>query len=286
MTAGGFGARATALGVIVAMGVSGCMGRLDHLGRAPTMSPVDGSREAIDPSLPQPDLGGGGGDPIEGVGADLADQLADVGGGGDGGRGWPGEGGAIAGPAGAASLWSSGPGSLFGDRRARTVGDIMTVIIEIDDSASFDNSTSRERSGEASVGAVTAFGLETVVDRIIPGDAVSLQSGVDASGSTSSEGAGQIQRGESLSLRIAVTVVDVLPNGHLLIYGSQEVRLNNELRDLQIAGVIRPEDITRENTITYDKIANARISYGGRGQLSDVQQPGLGQQVVDAISPF
>ena len=107
-----------------------------------------------------------------------------------------------------------------------------------------------------------------------------LQSTQDTSGN------GQIAREETITLRLAATVVDVQPNGHLVIRGSQEVRVNFELRDLQIAGIVRPEDISRQNIITYDKIADARIAYGGRGHLTDVQQPRYGQQVIDAISPF
>ena len=80
--------------------------------------------------------------------------------------------------------------------------------------------------------------------------------------------------------------MDVLPNGILSIVGSQEIRVNFELRDLQVSGFVRPEDISRQNEITYDKIASARVSYGGRGQISDVQQPRYGQQVLDILLPF
>ncbi|MFK7945381.1 MAG: flagellar basal body L-ring protein FlgH [Paracoccaceae bacterium] len=183
------------------------------------------------------------------------------------------------------SLWQSGPKSLFGDRRARQVGDILTVTIEIEDEAEISNTTTRSRSGSDDVTVEAAFGLPQIADVILPG-AASLNPGVSASGSSSSNGSGQISREETITLRLAATVLNVLPNGHMVIRGSQEVRVNSELRDLQIAGIVRPEDISRQNLITYDKIADARIAYGGRGQLTNVQQPRYGQQVVDIISPF
>lgn len=184
-----------------------------------------------------------------------------------------------------ASLWSNQPTSLFGDRRARTIGDLLTVLIEIDDNASLNNATTRTRSGSDAITASNAFGLQNIVDMILPADA-ELSNGLKTGGTSTSKGSGQIQRDETVSLKIAATVVEVLPNGHFLISGNQEVRVNYELRDLQVAGVIRPEDISRKNTITYDKIANARISYGGRGHISDFQQPRLGQQLVELVSPF
>lgn len=184
-----------------------------------------------------------------------------------------------------ASLWQSGPKSLFGDRRARVVGDILTVLIEIKDEAEITNTTSRSRAGTDSVNVNAAFGLTRLADTLLPGGNT-LSPGVDAQGSQTSSGNGQISREEEITLRLAATVVNVLPNGHLVIRGSQEVRVNFELRDLQIAGIVRPEDISRLNLITYDKIADARIAYGGRGQLTNVQQPRYGQQVVDLISPF
>lgn len=259
------GASALALLAVAALG--GCNGQLDHLGKPPSMSPVAETREAIDPSLPtRPGYYPRGPHPFGAASADI--RTASI--------------GAAEGP----SLWSSGPRSLFGDRRAQTVGDILTVQINIDDSASLSNGTTRSRTGTDSVAINAAYGLDTLVNRIIPGDAVGLGPGVDATGSSDSAGDGSIDRDEEIEFRIAATVIDVLPNGHLVVTGSQEVRVNFELRDLQVAGVIRPEDITRRNTIEYDKMANARISYGGRGQITDFQQPRYGQQIMDLVSPF
>lgn len=184
-----------------------------------------------------------------------------------------------------ASLWSGGRGSLLGDRRAGLQGDILTVVIEINDSAQISNSSSRSRAGSESAAAPNLLGIPQVVDRILPGDA-SLANAADINSSSSSNGQGSVSRNESLELKIAATVTDVLENGVLRIQGSQEVRVNFEIRELLVTGYVRPEDISRRNEITYDKIAAARISYGGRGQISDVQQPRYGQQIADIILPF
>ncbi len=184
-----------------------------------------------------------------------------------------------------ASLWRSGPASLFGDRRASRTGDILTVLIEIDDRASISNSSARSRGASDNLGVPQLFGIPQRLDRLLPSGA-SAATLADLSSSMQSSGQGSVERNESIELRLAATVVDVLPNRHLVIQGSQEVRVNYELRDLQIAGIVRPEDISRQNTITYDKVAGARIAYGGRGQITDVQQPRYGQQVLDVILPY
>ncbi|MGR3514774.1 MAG: flagellar basal body L-ring protein FlgH [Paracoccaceae bacterium] len=183
------------------------------------------------------------------------------------------------------SLWSGGRGSLLGDRRASLQGDILTVVIEINDRATISNSTSRSRSGSENSAANSLMGIPQVVDRFLPGDA-SLANAADLSSSSSSTGQGSVSRNEALELKVAATVTDVLQNGVLRIQGSQEVRVNFEIRELLVTGYVRPEDISRRNEITYDKIAAARISYGGRGQISDVQQPRYGQQIADIILPF
>lgn len=184
-----------------------------------------------------------------------------------------------------ASLWRSGPQSLFGDRRARGQGDILTVVIEIDEQAEFTNSTNRTRSGAEEIGIGALAGLEQSADRLLPNGA-GLDPAVSTNSSTNTAGNGATRRGERVTLRVAATVVAVLPNGHLVVQGSQEVRVNFDLRDLQIAGVVRPEDISRRNEITYDKIADARIAYGGRGQIMDLQQPRYGQQIIERVMPF
>ena len=184
-----------------------------------------------------------------------------------------------------ASLWSRERGSLLGDRRAGTIGDILTVVIEIDDSASISNSSQRSRSGSESLGIPSLFGIPQRLDPLLP-DGASLADAVAASSASSSKGDGSVSRNERLTLRIAATVVGIQPNGVLQIQGVQEVRVNFELRELIVTGFVRPEDISRQNEITYDKIAAARISYGGRGQITAVQQPRIGQRIAEKILPF
>lgn len=184
-----------------------------------------------------------------------------------------------------ASLWNAGRQSLLGDRRAIQRGDILTVVIEIDDSAEFSNTTSQSRSGSITSGIASLVGIPQRIDEILP-EGATMADAVDASGGSSATGDGSVRRKEKLLLRVAATVIEVLPNGVLSIQGTQEVRVNNEIRELLVTGYIRPADISRQNEIEYDKIASARISYGGRGQLSRVQQPRYGQQVADIILPF
>ena len=129
------------------------------------------------------------------------------------------------------------------------------------------------------------FGIPQRLDANAPAGASSA-SLVSASSSSTFSGNGSVARNENVTLRLAVTIVEELPNGVLRIEGQQEVRVNNELRQLLISGYVRPDDISRQNEITYDKIAQAQISYGGRGLLTDAQQPRYGQQLVDQLVPF
>jgi flagellar L-ring protein precursor FlgH len=240
--------------LLAALFLAGCSGQLDHLGRPPTMT----ASGMVDPEIP----------PM------AAERVALI----------PPP---PAGPptATTGSLWQSGPKSLFGDRRARRRGDILTVMVEIDDEGEIDNTTTRSRSGSEEVGVQALLGLPAVADVVLPGSGT-LSPAVSASGTSTSVGAGAVKRQEKIALRLAATVEQVLPNGHLVIRGSQEVRVNFELRDLKITGIVRPEDISRQNEIASDRVADARIIYGGRGQITDLQQPRYGQQVVELISPF
>lgn len=234
----------TALALLL---VAGCEDRLNDLGRPPSMSPIEGSREAMAMSslaLPR----------------DIPQSRATDG----------------------ASLWASGQHSLLGDRRAQKAGDILTVVIEIDDKAEFSASSERGRSGSENMTIGTYLGFEDKA----PLTELELNPGISTNSSSSSAGDGSTRRKEKITLRIAATVLGTLPNGILQIQGSQEVRVNFELRELIVSGFVRPQDISRQNEIPYDKIASARISYGGRGQVSDVQQPRIGQQITDMILPF
>jgi flagellar L-ring protein precursor FlgH len=182
------------------------------------------------------------------------------------------------------SLFSNEARGFFKDQRAHRIGDILTVIVTIDDSAQISNATTRKRtaSNEANIGT----SLGSVFGTNLPGVDVSADGGISTGGGMSDGGNGSVNRKESLQTNVAVVVTQVLPNGNLVIEGRQEVRVNFEVRDLIIAGIVRPMDIQSDNTIMSEKIAEARISYGGRGQISDVQQPRYGQQVADAILPF
>lgn len=225
-------------------------GRLEQVGRAPEFSPLEGSYQhhaMYSTPLPE-DIAAGG----------------------------PGE---------ESSLWTAGRASLFGDRRAARRGDILTVVIEIDDSAEISNSTGRSRSGSEKMKTPSLFGIPQRIDGDLP-EGASMAEAVNTSGASSYKGSGNVSRNEKLTLRVAATVVEELPNGVLRIEGQQEVRVNFELRELIVTGYVRPADISRQNEITYDKIAGARVSYGGRGQISDVQQPRYGQQIADVLLPF
>lgn len=184
-----------------------------------------------------------------------------------------------------ASLWTGDRGSLLGDRRAMQRGDILTVVIEIDDSAAISNSSDRSRSASQGMTVPQLFGIPQIINEGLP-DGASMANAVELGSNSQFSGDGSVSRNEQLELRVAATIVDVLPNGVLEIVGNQEVRVNFELRSLLVTGYVRPTDITRQNEITYDKIAQARISYGGRGQISDMQRPRYGQQAAEIVLPF
>ncbi|HNQ92132.1 MAG TPA: flagellar basal body L-ring protein FlgH [Alphaproteobacteria bacterium] len=183
------------------------------------------------------------------------------------------------------SLWTGAQQGFFKDQRAKTVGDIMTVVIDINDKGKMENSTDRTRSTDESMGIPSLFGLENQVPIVVPKitDTSDLAS---ANAASTYKGDGTTDRKEKISMKLAATVIQVLPNGNMVIKGTQEVRVNYENRVLTLAGVVRPQDINTDNTISYEQIADARIAYGGNGQITDVQQPRYGQQLYDIISPF
>lgn len=235
--------------MLVALGLAGCS-KLEQVGRAPQFSGLEGSNQhyaMYSAALPE----------------DAAPDSATE----------------------ASSLWTGSDNSLFGDRRAARRGDILTVVIEIDDSASISNSTGRSRNGKQTSGLPEFLGIPQRVDEILP-EGSSMAEAFESSSSSTFKGQGSVSRNEKLTLRVAATVVEELPNGVLKIEGQQEVRVNFEMRELIVTGYVRPNDISRENEITYDKIAGARIAYGGRGQITDMQQPTYGQQIADIVMPF
>lgn len=186
------------------------------------------------------------------------------------------------------SIWQDQSADLYRDTRAMKVGDVVTVKIAVRDRASLDNSTNRKR--ESSRGLTGAYDFSLSGESLLAGTVLDRagKGGLNTTftGSTSSEGKGAIERSESIEMQVAAVVTDVLPNGNLVIAGSQEVRVNQEVREVKVAGLVRPRDISTDNVISSDKIAEARISYGGRGRIMEVQQPGWGHQIVDVIWPF
>jgi flagellar L-ring protein precursor FlgH len=179
------------------------------------------------------------------------------------------------------SIWQPGARAFFKDQRAKRVGDVLTVVVTINDLATLNNQTQGNRGDSDSVGVTGLFGLEKALAKFMtPADAVGT------SDKRTQNDQAQINRTEQINTRFAAEVAQVLANGNLVIVGRQEIRVNYEVRELQLEGIIRASDIDALDEVTYDKIAEARISYGGHGQGTDLQQPRLGQQLIDIVSPF
>ncbi|MBC9875982.1 flagellar basal body L-ring protein FlgH [Bradyrhizobium sp. INPA01-394B] len=181
------------------------------------------------------------------------------------------------------SLWRNGSRAFFKDQRATHVGDLLTVTVNITDKANIENETQRSRTNKEDSGITDFIGAKTLgvqAQKVLPGRILTADS------TASSDGKGSVNRTEALQTNVAAVVTQVLPNGNLVVEGKQEIRVNYEIRELVVAGIVRPEDIQSDNTIDSSKIAQARIAYGGRGQIMDVQQPRYGQQVMDVLLPF
>jgi flagellar L-ring protein precursor FlgH len=183
------------------------------------------------------------------------------------------------------SLWRSGARAFFIDQRANRVGDILTVQIDINDSAQTSNASNSSRTAGMSSGVDNFLGLESSLGRFFPGG-FDPANAINTNSTSTNAGAGAVTRSERISLTIAAVVTNVLPNGNMVIQGSQEVRTNAELRQLTVAGIVRPEDISSANVIRHTQIAEARISYGGRGDISRVQKTPAGQSLVERFQPF
>lgn len=181
------------------------------------------------------------------------------------------------------SLWRNGSRAFFKDQRARQVGDILTITVNFTDKANIANQTSRSRSSKEDSGVSDFAGSKLLTGsaaQVFPGRILTTDS------TATTDGKGSVQRQENLQTNVAAVVTQLLPNGNLVVEGKQEIRVNFEVRELIVAGIVRPEDIQSDNTIDSSKIAQARIAYGGRGQITDVQQPRYGQQVLDVLLPF
>lgn len=193
--------------------------------------------------------------------------------------------GAVVPVASANSLWRPGARAFFDDQRANKPGDILTVLISIDDRADMSNSTETSRDTANNAGITNFFGLEAALGKFLPSE-YDPASMINQKGASSSKGEGTVRRQERINLTMAAVVTGVLPNGNLIIQGSQQVRTNSELRDLTVVGIVRPQDISSSNTVRHTQIAEARISYGGRGDLTRVQRTPAGQALLQSFSPF
>ncbi len=183
------------------------------------------------------------------------------------------------------SLWKTGAKTFFKDQRAKERGDILTVLIDMNDNASLTNKTDTSRQSQQTIGVNNFMGIETNFAQVLP-QSVDPTKLIGISSKPTLSGSGTVQRTEQVKFKLAATITQILPNGNFVIAGRQEMRINYEVRDVHLKGIIRPEDVSSANTIPYEKMAEARISYGGRGQLDDMQQAPWGHQVINAITPF
>lgn len=242
-----------AAGVLLLLGLGGCntAERLAQVGRVPELAPIENptARPGYRPvALPMPDP-----EPAQSAGAN--------------------------------SLWREGARGFFRDQRARRVGDVLTVNVTIQDSATLRNESSRTRKNQDDLGVDGFFGLQNKLADWLPAP-VDPGALVDLDSATSNVGRGAVNRSEDIEMNVAALVTQILPNGNMVIEGRQEVRINFEVREVLVAGVVRPEDITPQNTIPHFKIAELRVAYGGRGQITDVQQPRYGAQILDILLPY
>jgi flagellar L-ring protein precursor FlgH len=235
--------------LVPALAVSGCgtLSKLAEIGRPPELSPItnpvqDPSWRPISMPMPRPDLA----------------------------------------PTQVNSLWRSGSRAFFKDQRAAQVGDILTVLVNVADTANLANATTTTRTGSEAAGIPNLLGLETKA----AASGIDPKNLLNTNSTNASVGTGTVKRAETITLRLAGVITQVLPNGNLVVSAKQEIRINSELRELLISGVIRPQDIASDNTVTHDRMAEARIAYGGRGTLTDIQQPRYGQQLMDILLPF
>ncbi|MEE2746444.1 MAG: flagellar basal body L-ring protein FlgH [Pseudomonadota bacterium] len=183
------------------------------------------------------------------------------------------------------SLWRPGARAFFRDQRASKVGDIMTIKLTISDKAELGNKTTRARNDKEDGDVTNIMGLEGELTKVLP-QAITPSATVSLGTAHSTEGNGAIDRAESIQVTLAGIITQVLPNGNLVVFARQELKVNFEMREVMVTGVVRPEDIDYSNTIEHDKIAEMRVAYGGRGTLSDLQQPRIGTQAIDILFPF
>lgn len=183
------------------------------------------------------------------------------------------------------SLWRPGARAFFRDQRAGEVGDILTVKLAIKDSAALANKTTRKRNDKEDGDLTKLLGLEAELAKALP-QAIAPATTVSLGTQHETEGDGAVDRSETVAITIAAVITQILPNGNMVIFARQEIKVNFELREVMVTGIIRPEDIDSSNSISHEQIAEMRVAYGGRGTLSDLQQPRYGTQIIDIIFPF
>lgn len=183
------------------------------------------------------------------------------------------------------SLWQPGARAFFRDFRAARVGDILKVRIKINDVAQFNTQTIKRRDNIDTVEAPSFFGLETEVDNVLPGSPDPSEL-LDIASRNNMLGFGNFRRQDRIATEIPAVITQVLPNGNFVIAGSQEIRVSQEIRELGVSGIVRPEDIDSTNTVDSTQVAEARIVYGGRGQLNEAHQPRWGSQALEILAPF
>ncbi len=247
-----------AVTVVLGLWLGGCSvaERLAEIGQAPRLSPIENpvQQPGYRPvSLPMPDP-----EPLQSAGAN--------------------------------SLWRSGAKGFFRDQRARRVGDVLTVEVTMSDNANWSNQTTRSRKSDDHLGIPDFFGLQNLAVKALPdgkdGTPVDPDDFIKMNSQSNNSGRGGVNRAEEIRMNLAAVITQILPNGNMVIRGRQEVRVNFEMREVVVAGIVRPEDITPKNTIGHEKIAELRVAYGGRGQITDVQQPRYGAQVLDVLLPY
>lgn len=193
------------------------------------------------------------------------------------------------------SLWETGSRAFFKDQRANKVGDILTVLVNVNDKAQFQDTPKLSRQTTNSAGATNFLGLESKIGKVLPKtlnpttlipSTLNPSNLINYSSNPTLNSNISYDRKDKVSVKVAATIIQILPNGNMYIKGRQELRLFNEVREVEIVGIIRPQDVSSSNTIPYEKIAEARISYAGRGDISDMYSFPVGQQILNKISPF
>lgn len=183
----------------------------------------------------------------------------------------------------AGSLWTTSRGGIFADTKGTTVGDIITVVISERASASKEAKTQTGRNSTMSAGISNLFGLESDIGDFIGGNPSTL---INANAGNTFDGSGKTERREALTATLTTQVIEILPNGNLRIEGNKTVTVNSEMQIVTLSGIVRPSDVSSRNLVDSQNVLNARISYVGKGVISDKQQQGWLVRALDQVWPF